>query len=188
MSSKPAFRVRVTSNAKALSATIRSSGLTGPAQLRAAVRALNLAATKARTAVAHAIVERYKLKYGDVLALLQIEHASVDRLVVALKVSGRPLSVARFDPRQVKAGVSVNIKGSRKTIKGAFVRALTNKAGDEYSVVFIRVGNARYPLKALKTIDIPGAFSRDDAQQVIEATAVEVFETEFVRQLDLLLR
>lgn len=185
---KSPFRLRVRSNVRALIADMRSSGLTQSAQSRAVVRALNLAATRARTAVAREITKRYKMKYGYVLDLIQIEHASPDRLLVALKVSGRPLSVARFEPRQVRAGVSVNITRSRKLIKGAFIRTLTNKSGDEYLIVFKRVGDARYPLKAIKTVDIPGTFSRDEAQAVIESVAVEVFETEFVRQLDLLLR
>lgn len=181
------FNVRVTSNANAVIADIRASGLTTDAQNRAAARALNLAATRARTAAARQITARYKMKYGTVLDIIKIEHASADRLIVALTVSGRPLSVASFDARQMRDGVSVNIRGTRKTIKGAFIRKLQSGSGDDYQVVFMRVGAARYPLKAIKTVDVPGVFSREEAQALVDATAIDVFESEFLRQLELLM-
>jgi hypothetical protein len=114
------------------------------------------------------------------------------RLEVALMVHGRPLSLGRFEPRIDKRGagkgqLSVKITGARKVVAGAFVTSMKDKGGSEYSVVFRRVGKDRYPIEALKTIDVPGVFSREEAQAVLEETAVEVFDAEFVRQLELIL-
>jgi len=58
-----------------------------------------------------------------------------------LRVSGRPMPVAAYPHRQVRAGVSVQIKaGSRAVIRHAFVA--TMKSGHEG--VFKRTGRFRY--------------------------------------------
>lgn len=184
--SERTFSLRVNSNVKAFTAELRRSGLTSPAQRRDAARALNVSVARGREAVARAITKRYRLTQEFVLGAIEMEYATADRLVATLTVRGHPLSVARFDPRQTPAGVAVNIT-SGKTIKGAFVRTLKTKAGSEFQVVFMRKGRARYPVKALKTIDVPGVFSREEAQAVLDAVANESFDAEFVRELGLLL-
>jgi hypothetical protein len=185
------FQLKVASNVKAIIDDAR--GITTAEQNRAAARALNRAAERARTATIRKIRDRYPgIKREWIADAIDIRRASEARLEVALMVRGRPLSLGRFDPRIAQRGagkgqLSVKITGTRKVVAGAFVTSMKDKSGSQYSVVFRRVGKDRYPIEALKTIDIPGVFSREEAQAILEETAVEVFDAEFVRQLELIL-
>jgi uncharacterized protein YjiS (DUF1127 family) len=180
------MRLKVTSNVRKLVGEMRADrALTRAGEAALASRSINRAGERARTAAARKIVGRYRLKYRAVLELLQLWKASPDRLVLEIRVRGRPLSVARFSPKATRTGgVTVDIKGARKTVRGGFERQLRSKTGDEYSVVFKRVGAGRYPIKAVKTVDMPGVFAREEVVALLEATANDVFEREFVRQLE----
>jgi hypothetical protein len=184
--------ISVRSNAKAVIAEI--NGLTYGGTRLATSRALNRAIGGVETDASREIRKTYRLKKATVDKSFSERRATPGALVAILVVSGRPLSLASFSPTQVKAtrrsggGVFVNIKGTRKLVPGAFIQTLSTKKGDEYQVVFKRVGKARYPIKALKTVDIPGVFSKDEIQAVIDAAAEERFETELHRQIAYLLR
>lgn len=135
------------------------------------------------------IRKRYKVSNQAVMATIVIKYATPEHLTCMLSVRGRPLSVARFNARQVRAGVAVSIMSSRKTIKGAFLRTLTKKAGDDtYDVVFKRTGKERLPIKAIKTVDMPGMFSREEVLLALEKAVDAKFNDEFVRQLNLILK
>ncbi len=144
-----------------MAALVKDLDLEQKAIRKAAQRALNTAARGRRTDASRALRERYPaLKKRDADDAFDLRLASPESLQAVISVRGRPFSVARFLVRQDKrpgGGVIVNIKGQRKTIRTAFVRAMKNKAGDEYNVVFVREGKSRYPIKALRTIDLPNA-------------------------------
>lgn len=179
--------ISVRSNARQIIAQAKADGLTRAHQRRSAARALNRAGEGARTEATRKIAERYRIKRALALEAISIQKATPENLVVRLTVRGRPFSLARFDPRVRKGGVvTVNVKGSRKVVKGGFARTLSSRNG-LYQVIFKREGDARYPLKALKTVDMPGVFSREEVQQHLEQAANERFDREFVRQLDLAL-
>jgi hypothetical protein len=159
------FRVKVSSNVRAIVEDLR--GVTTQEQNRAAARALNRAADRARTAAVRAIRERYRIDLKTANASIAIIRANESRLEVTLKARGRPLTLGRFEPRIAKRGkgsgqLSVNIAHGRKVVPGAFIAKMHDRDGAEYFVVFRRVSKdtARYPIEALKTVDVPGMFSR----------------------------
>ena len=153
----------------------------------AAQRALNTAARGRRTDASRLLRERYKgLKARDANDAFDLRLASVENLQAVITVRGRPFSVARFFVRQdMKAGggAVVNIKGTRKTIKTAFVRNLKNRQGDDYQVVFVRKGPGRFPIEAVRTIDLPNAVNIKELAEILEQQTGERFDKEFLRQL-----
>lgn len=177
--------ISVKSNAGAIVAEI--DGLTHGEQRLAMSRALNRAAEGVRTDASSKIRETYKVKKATVDKAFGVSKSSPDRLQAVVSVNGRPLSLAGFGARQTKKGVTVNVKGTRKLIPHAFIRTLTTSKGDEYEVVFLRQGKSRYPIKALKTVDVPGIFNKADLQKAIDAGAFERFETTLTQQLGYLL-
>lgn len=158
---------------------------------RAAQRALNDAARKRKTGASKLLRTRYPaLKVKDANDAFALNFATPARLEATVTVRGRPFSVARFFIRQDKkpgGGVVVNIKGTRKTIRTAFVAAMKNKAGDDYNVVFARTGKSRYPLQALRTIDLPNAVNIKELAEILDAQTGDNFDREFLRQLQLAL-
>jgi hypothetical protein len=180
------LRLKVTSNLRGIAAEMRAGGaLTRAGEAALASRAMNRAADRAATAAARTIVTRYRLKYREVRDLLEVWKASPDRLLVEVRVRGRPLSLARFNPRVGRrGGVTVDVKGARKNVRGGFVTTMRATGGRGYEVIFKREGAARYPIKALKTVDMPGVFTREEVVELLNATASGVFESEFVRQLE----
>ena len=158
---------------------------------RAAQRALNVAARGRRTDASRALRDRYpSLKARDANDAFDVRFASVQDLQAVITVRGRPFSVARFFVRSDKktgGGVIVNIKGQRKTIRTAFLAQMKNKSGEDYGVVFVRTGKSRYPLKALRTIDLPNAVNIKEIAEILEAQTGERFDKEFSRQLQVAL-
>lgn len=173
--------IDVRSNTKAHIAEI--DGLLRGGQRRAIARALNRAGDGVHTDASTEIRKVYKVKKQTVDKAFSLQRATPDSLIAIVTVRGRPLSLAGFGARQTRRGVTVNVKGARKLIPGAFIQRLKDARGDEYEVVFTRVGAARYPIKALKTIDVPGVFSREDILRAVDAAAFRRFEVELPRQL-----
>jgi hypothetical protein len=171
--------VNVTQSARAFLAAVDDLKKT---QLnRAAAIALNRAAEGVRVDASREIRSRFKVKVSVVNKAFSIRKASADHLEAVVFVRGRPLSLGNFSPRQVRAGVTVNVKGSRKLVRHAFLKTFTSLKGDEanaYQVVFVREGNARYPLKALRTVDVPGVFSLKEVQQIVRSLALDRFDKE----------
>jgi hypothetical protein len=178
--------ISVRSNAQEVIAEI--DGITGGGQRKAIARALNSAGDTARIEASRAIRAAYKLKVATINGAFSFQRASTDNLAVTVQVRGYPLSLAGFSARQTKRGVTVDIKGTRKLIPGAFIQRLKTNKGDEYEVVFIRQGRARYPIKALKTVDVPGLFAKDDVQVVVDDAAYREFAVELQRQIALMLK
>lgn len=145
---------------------------------RAIAMALNRTADGVRVDSSREIRKRYRIKVATVNKTFSFQRATADRLVAVVQVRGRPLSLGGFDPRQTRRGVTVNVKGSRKLIAHAFLRILKTDRGDSYSVVFIRKGRSRYPIQALKTVDVPGLFVLEDINQSVRGQAFDRFESE----------
>lgn len=145
---------------------------------QAASMALNRTMDGMRVDASREIRARYKVKVATVNKAFSFQRSTASSLTGVIRVRGRPLSLAGFDPRQTKAGVTVNVKGTRKLIRHAFIRTLSTNKGDEYDVVFIRQGSARYPITALKTIDIPGLFMLKDLNDTVKKLGRDRFENE----------
>lgn len=162
-----------------------AEGLRGALKTRALVHALNRAAQGVKTDASREIRKTYRIKKAVVDRAFREQRATPSSLTAVVRVRGRPLSLAGFSPRTNRRarGVSVNVKGTRKVIRGAFLRTLATKKGEGYEVVFIREGKARYPLKALKTVDVPGLFVMRDIRVAVASGVEERFRKEFQRLL-----
>ncbi len=163
------------------------SGLSEKLKTRAAVYALNRAMAGVKTDASRQVRAVYKVKKATVDKAFTGQRATPSSPVAVVRVRGRPLSLANFSPRVNKraGGVSVNVKGARKVIRGAFLRTMVGGGDGTYQVVFIREGKGRYPIKALKTVDVPGLFLLKDIQAAVTRGARERFEKEFRRLLAL---
>lgn len=159
--------------------------LRGTLKTRALVQSLNRAAGGVKTDASSEIRKTYRVKKATVDKAFRTQVATPSSLTAIVRVRGRPLSLAGFDPRTNKRarGVSVNVKGTRKVIRGSFLRTLKSKDDEGYQVVFIREGKSRYPLKALKTVDVPGLFIMRDINAAVTRGVRDRFEKEFRRLL-----
>lgn len=162
-----------------------AEGLRGALRTRALVQALNRAAGGVKTDASSEIRKTYRVKKATVDKAFRTQVATPSSLTAIVRVRGRPLSLAGFKPRTNKRGrgVSVNVKGTRKVIRGAFLRTLKTKDEEDYEIVFVRKGKARYPLKALKTVDVPGLFIMRDINAAVTRGVQGRFEKEFRRLL-----
>lgn len=145
---------------------------------RAVAMALNRTATGVRVDASREIRARYKVKVATVNKAFSTQRATASSLTAVVRVRGRPLSLANFSARQTKRGVTVNVKGTRKLVAHAFLRTLRTNLGEGYDVVFERVGKSRYPIKALKTVDIPGLFLIKDLNETVKRLAFARFDNE----------
>lgn len=155
---------------------------------KAASRALNTAIRGLKTDAGREIRKRYpRLKLKDVSSLMDLSFANESNLVAVLAVKGRPLSLMRFKVGVItdrgRGGVWVDVKGQRKFIPHAWVQVLKNKQGDDYQVIFIRDGKGRFPVKVLKTIDVPSALNIKEVVAVLDDLVEARFDKEFIRQL-----
>lgn len=182
--------ISVKSNVEAL---IRGAELDRQAIRTAAQRALNTAAKGLKTDAGRELRKRYRgLKLRDVNDLIDIRLASRENLQAVVIARGRPLSLQRFNAgaktRRGAGGVWVNVKGTRKFIPHAWVQALQSKGGDDYQVIFIRTGKGRYPVQALKTIDIPNAMNIREVRELLDRLVEDRFDKEMARQVTVLSR
>lgn len=93
---------------------------------RAVARAINHTVAKSRTKTSRDIRSLYKVKSKELKQALSTPKATAISLSGALKAIGRPLPIFAFGARQTKKGVTANIMGARKLIRGAFIATMTN--------------------------------------------------------------
>lgn len=160
------------SNAKAFLKTIRKATET------AQYRAVNYAATKARTEARKAISGRYNLKAGYINETLEVKpKASTNRPAAILRARKRPTRLARYGAKQLtaaargaggdslrgiapgrkQAGVSVKVRrgGQTRKMRKAFLVPLRN-AG--VMGAFIRTGTGKSDIKHLYGPSVDQAF------------------------------
>ena len=133
----------------------------------ATVRGLDRTAVSARKSAMKEIREKTGLPPKFLRERLTIKRASVGNLTAEIRAAKGAPNLARFNARQVKAGVSANAWNVRKVYKGAFL-------GNGGRTAFARTSKARLPLKPLRGPSVPKAFMQDAAQRAIaEAVAAE---------------
>lgn len=142
---------------------------------RAIAIALNRTADGVQAEAIRRIRETHKIQAQVVRRAFVIRRAYAGRLQSMVYASGRPLNLIGFGARQTKKGVTVDVKGTRKLIPGAFIATLPNNS---YRGVFSRKGKARFPIKALTTVSVPGLFKRDIASQALAGVATDRFRRE----------
>lgn len=178
------IHVDLRSNLKKVSADFRA--LTENIKEKATVRALNRALDQSATAANREIRKVYNLKVAVVAKAFKKKYAREKMVypVAVLEVSGSRIGLIEFDAKQVRRGVSVRVRrgGRRKTRKGAFIA--TTRSG--YTGVFERRGRERYPIKNLKSITLPRAFTNAAVIKAVKQVARESIVKNFKQQLQFL--
>ena len=173
----------------------RLDGLREDIRARVLASSLNKTMEQAKTAMGREIVAEYKVTSAYVRERLSIRRASfragvfnVEATLVGGNNKNRSANLIRFIEgsttlaqarKRAKAGTldqlhfQIKRAGGKKTVRGAFI-------GNKGRTVFVRTGNARLPIKALSTIDVPSMFNqkRINARVVamIKAKVPEIFE------------
>lgn len=154
-----------------------------PKQIEQAhVRATNRAIRKGRTEWNRAIRGDYAIKASDINKASKLMTARRGaRRDAGIELMGPVLPLRDFGAKQTAKGVTVRIrkKGSRKLIKGAFIR---QGLGGH---VFKRSGDERLPIEKLFSVSVPQA--ADDEGNINQATAaIEIeYRKEFARLVNL---
>lgn len=143
------FTVDVRSNAAAFIEQMKTVYADG---VRIATyRALNKVAPQVRTAAIAGIRATYKLTASTVRKQFSIRKAGPGNLSASVITSGRPLPLMAFAAKQVKGVVSVNVKGTRKVVEGAFIATMPNGK----ALVFMRAPGARTESRKGKRTALP---------------------------------
>lgn len=89
-------------------------------------RAINHVAAKAKTQSSRQIRGTFKVRASDLNKAIVVVKATRAQQTGYVVHTGQPLPLRAFQPRQTKTGVSVNIKGQRKTVAHAFIQTLNS--------------------------------------------------------------
>ena len=92
----------------------------------AVARAINHTMAKAKTGTSRDIRGQYKVKAKELksaLALFKASRVNLDGMLVA---TGRPLPIMAFGARQTRKGVTADVMGQRKLIRGAFISTMNS--------------------------------------------------------------
>lgn len=175
--------VSVRSNIRSVIADFRAE--TGAIEEKATVRALNRALDQTATATSREIRKVYNVKHRAVMKALKKLRAYKGKPTATLSISGARIPLIEFGARwtrKTKVGASVQVKvaGGRKRIKGAFI-GVHGHTG--HRQVFVRTTPKQYPIKTLRSISVPQAFSAEAVIAAIRAVAVDSFTRNFEQQL-----
>ena len=162
---------------------------------QATVRSLNRTLTTIRAAASRKVTEQLKIKSADAKKAIVIRkavpQARIEEIRGVIDVTGRPLPLSYFDPRprtvkvranrfgSTRQGVTVNIKGTRKLVQGAFLMAL--RTG--HLAVAIRKGKGRTPTKELKTTSVVDIIKNPDVQEELIRTGREALAKNLTQDL-----
>lgn len=164
---------------------------------QATVSAVNKVAAQAKTAMSKEIRAEFNISAGKVGDALRITRATakggllnIEATLDSPRKRGRSLNLINFMERSVsmaqarkrgKLGtlnqlhVQIKKAGGRKALGSAFI-------GNKGRTVFVRVGKARLPIKALQTIDVASMFNtrrvNGKVLAMIQAKFPEVFANE----------
>jgi len=150
---------------------------------KALATAINRTMDQARTAMVRQITRAYNVKAGFVRQRLAISRVSFKRGSMAFTASltgtGKRSAnmiafVARAAPNNGRRGGGPQL-GFRIRRRGPITRVTSAFIGNEGRTVFVRTGDARLPIRALSTIDVPQMFN----QREINAAVVQVIHDRF---------
>lgn len=144
--------------------------------------ALNKVAASTKTAASEAIRQIYNIKKSDVdRGIGKLSKARADNLRASIHVRGPRLPLIYFAARQLKPGVSVNVKraSGRKLIPHAFIADM--KSG--HRGVYERRGKKRLPIREFFGPSIPQLFKGADVYKVMEAHATAKFNDTLIHEI-----
>ena len=153
---------------------------------RAIAIALNRTADGVRVAASAEIMKIYRVKKSALTKAFTIRRAYAGKLTSMVFASGKPLNVFGFHAYQTKKGVTVDIKGARKLIPGAFIKTIRVPNVGEVRAVFERKfvsGRSgkrfgKYPIRGVTTVKVPGMFSKQVVVDAITGVARDRFRRE----------
>jgi hypothetical protein len=159
----------------------------------ATYRALNRAQDKAATETSREIRKVYNVRDRAVKAALKKIRANKSRLVATLRIEGARIGLIEFDARwrpgqRVGATVRIKVGEGRKPVAGTFIatrrwRSWQDDAEHAHRGVFRRAGKKRLPIRYLRSISIPQAFSNKVVQEAVQRLALESFNQNLEQQL-----
>jgi hypothetical protein len=143
------------------------------------VRAANRTLSNVQTESVKQVRSTYNLRAKTVRGQIELRRARRGRLVASLVVTGRPIPLIEFSASQNRRGVSVKVKSTRKTIRGAFIS--TMKSG--HKGVFARRGKKRLPIDELYSISLPAVYGSKVVARSMDRVVANRFPDHFAREL-----
>lgn len=172
------------------------SHLSGREFNKGVARALNRTITKVRTDAGRSLRGQYKIKAMELKKRTAIHKARPDYLVAEIVWKGRPLPLKLFKPSQKARGVSVNITGRRKTIRGAFLATMSSghmgvfaRGRYQQGEFIFRKHRARkfgpdLPITEMVTTSVPIMVQNQNVIDQISNTAGDVFPKRLEHELN----
>lgn len=136
-------------------------------------RAINYVAAKAKTKASKDIRSVYKIRAKDLSKSISVKKATKTTLTGFIVATGSPLPLVAFSARQTKTGVSINIMGTRKVVKRAFITTLKSGhkgvfARGEYGNPKFIFAKPRLPITELTTVSVPKSFMSEKVITAME--------------------
>ena len=179
----------------------KSLGNVTPDNQRKAInRALNRGIKAGRTAGSKEVRKTYNMSAKSITKATSLTNANKNRLYATLDISGRPISLMNFKPKQTKKGVTVAVKKKeRRTINSAFISAAGGIVGVwargqysggefEFRSRRIRKSGPDLPIELLRSVSIAAAFNNDKVLTTFNNRAVEVFAQRYEHELKKILK
>lgn len=172
---------------------------------RAGARALSKAAVSTRAEVVRRVRATIKLKAKDVRDVIAVGRAKpgpLDGMKSTIVVAAKAVPLYQFGAlrRNVKTsagprvGVTVNVKGTRKIVRGAFIATMKNgktgvfmrgrKAGAGKKLLSLIGGSSRLPIRMLFSSSVQQVVSGDEFQEGILLYAEERVQTILEQELN----
>lgn len=141
-------------------------------------RAINRAATNAKSNLSKKVRENYSVKAKDVKDTIAIKKATKNNLGAVVKSSGQRIPLIKFKvspanprpsnpPKVLKVGVK---KGGLKELVGAFV---ANINGNK---VFKRTSSSRLPIQQLYGPAVPQMMNSESVKEYVENEATKMYQ------------
>jgi len=161
-------------------------------QAKGAVRkSLNRAITGVKMDAAREAGKAYNVKPADVKKTFSNSKASGNRLKATATFSGKRTPLYRFGAkparptkRRPKVGVSVQVKASRKVVRGAFVAKM--KSG--HVSLFKRSGAHRLPLRELEGPAVPQMLNNQGVREKLQGSAADRFSKNLDHEMNYLIQ
>lgn len=147
-------------------------------------RAINHTIAKGKTEASRQIRSVYNIKAKEVGKAISITKSTRTSLEGSINISGSPMPIVAFSPRQTRKGVAVTIKkGSRKTIQRAFIQTMKSghrgvyargtygSDGFKFRRRRVKTSGPDLPIQELLTTSVPQAFQ---SQTVITAVGAKL--------------
>lgn len=153
----------------------------------ATARALNLVASKMRTAMVKRVSEEMGVQQKVVRSRTKLTKATPKRDTALLEFRGRAFNLIEFKARQTKRGVSASPWGKRQLIPHAFIATMP-QGGRIVVIRRLRGGTRvpRLPIDAWLGPGIAKTAAADELQSERQRIMRDVYPVELERQLDLL--